>query len=208
MIKWQFGGDKEAIFSPMTGSEPEYEPNKWNNKLNIRKTHNCYAYVFDIVDPNFEKKPQPGYASGYKSLSDDEIRDCDLLMERILADNPSVQRIKFGDRCPEGYRKAYLAVDDSDNPDYHFYRLDKNGYWSHKPGSTSVTSQDGKKKLIIDPEKADRKGSEHHYKKSCSYFCYNPEKTNISNKEVQQLGGRKTLPKKRRKKHLSKRSKK
>jgi len=41
---------------------------------------------------------------------------------------------------------------------YHWYRLDANGFWSHKPGQTRATDLDGaeekKKKKIKDPRKA------------------------------------------------------
>jgi hypothetical protein len=158
MFCWQFGGQRqlEAYFSPMSGAEPIFEPERWNNSANIRKTHNCYAYVLDIVNPKFRKKPQPGYASGYDGLSDSDIRSCDKLMERMMADNPSVNKITFKDKCPRGYRKAFLAVDDQTDPDYHFYRLDNSGYWSHKPGATSATMLDGKKQMIRNPKQADR----------------------------------------------------
>jgi hypothetical protein len=32
--------------------------------------------------------------------------------------------------------------------------LDKNGFWSHKPGQTPATDKDGNGKLITDPRKA------------------------------------------------------
>ena len=39
--------------------------------------------------------------------------------------------------------------------DYHWYRLDSNEYWSHKPGSTPATRYDGAGNLISDPRTAD-----------------------------------------------------
>ena len=41
------------------------------------------------------------------------------------------------------------------NRDYHWYRLDGNGYWSHKPGGTCATNRDGRGKRIKDPRRAD-----------------------------------------------------
>ena len=35
--------------------------------------------------------------------------------------------------------------------DWHWYRLDNNGQWSHKPGSTSVTDTDNIGNVITDP---------------------------------------------------------
>ena len=39
--------------------------------------------------------------------------------------------------------------------DYHWYRLDSNGKWSHKPGSSPVRNRDDSNKLITDPETCD-----------------------------------------------------
>lgn len=38
--------------------------------------------------------------------------------------------------------------------DYHFYRLDKNGKWSHKFGETRPTDVDDNDKVICDPRSA------------------------------------------------------
>lgn len=171
--------NKRAIFSPLNGSEPDYEPEKWNNKINIRKTHNCYAYMFDIIG-NFKSKPQPGYNAGYFHMSDSDIRSCDKVMERIRADNPSVIPSSFKAKCPNGYRKGYFAIDAGEDPDYHFYRLDKTGLWSHKPGSTKVRSENFNGKLIIRPDKARRESNSHRYDKSCGYYCFDPKQSIIS----------------------------
>lgn len=38
--------------------------------------------------------------------------------------------------------------------DFHWYRLDHNKLWSHKPGATAATKYDGDGNLISDPRKA------------------------------------------------------
>ena len=38
--------------------------------------------------------------------------------------------------------------------DFHWYRLDANGRWSHKPGKSSATIYDGANNLIADPRNA------------------------------------------------------
>ena len=150
--------------------------------MKIKKTHNCYAYVLDIINSNFVRKPQPGYSSGYPSLSDNDIRKCDKMFERIKSDNPSLIYSTYEKPCPKGYRKGYLAVDDGINTDYHFYRLDSSGYWSHKPGATKVRTKNFNGKKIIAPHKARRESNSHKYSKSCGYFCFNPKLSTISNK--------------------------
>ena len=181
MISWKFN-KKDVVFSKLNGSEPKYDDKKWNDNLKIKKTHNCYAYVLDIIKESLTKKPQPGYYSGYSYLTDDDIRTCDKMFGRIKSDNESMFKINFRDKCPDGYRKGYLAVDDGKNTDYHFYRLDSDGSWSHKPGSTPAIQSNSDGKIITAPHSATRKSSSHNYNKSCGYFCFDPKKTNISNK--------------------------
>ena len=72
--------------------------------------------------------------------------------------------------------KIALALDiKSDDQDYHFYRLDNNGTWSHKPGSTNATNLDANGDIIIDPQKADR---------DYSYKEYEDEDGNIERGKV------------------------
>ena len=39
--------------------------------------------------------------------------------------------------------------------DFHWYRQDQNGNWSHKPGSTAATNLDNSGNVITDPRTAD-----------------------------------------------------
>ena len=39
--------------------------------------------------------------------------------------------------------------------DFHWYRLDNNGTWSHKPGQTGATNLDDASRTITDPRTAD-----------------------------------------------------
>jgi hypothetical protein len=189
MFLWKFqegNVNKEAVFSPLNGEEPNFSPRKWNTKKKLKKNHNCYAYMLDIIS-DFQSKPPPGYASGHLYMSDNDIRSCDKLFERIKSDNPSVIPSSFKEKCPKGYRKGYFAVDTSDNPDYHFYRLDKNGTWSHKPGSTDVIMQNFDGKMIINPERARRESNSHFYDKSCGFFCFDPTRSSISNRPKKKI---------------------
>jgi hypothetical protein len=55
--------------------------------------------------------------------------------------------------CPSGTYKVALVVSSSD---YHWYRQDSDGLWSHKRGTTPVKRTDESGDLIIDPYIADR----------------------------------------------------
>ena len=55
------------------------------------------------------------------------------------------------------YGVIFFSTGDADNPydrDYHWYRLDDNGFWSHKPGRTHATDRDGEGNRIRDPRMA------------------------------------------------------
>lgn len=55
-------------------------------------------------------------------------------------------KLGFGKR---GYYSAYLVIDEG--VDYHWYRQDKGGLWSHKPGITPVLNADASRHLITNP---------------------------------------------------------
>lgn len=170
--------------SPLSGAEPAYEPKRWNDRKEVRETHNCFAYAMNINDPKqfdacLKSKNcdvpfhQPGAASGHKKFSSQKYKTCSDMVGRLLGDNPMLKITSFSSQCPAGTSKIGLVVDADE--DYHFYRQDSNGFWSHKPGGTPVTNKDAKGALIYDPKLADRnydeKGSKLNYNIFCSYMC-------------------------------------
>jgi len=142
----------------------------------VQATHNCYSYFLDDlrVHPR-AGKPQPGlYAMGpgYNNTV-----SCESVKKRVLKDNPmhvitwSLEKAK--DKCPKGHYKGFLAVNSS-GQDYHFYRQDSDGTWSHKPGGTAVSRTDANRKRIYNPVNADRmygKRGGIDYDKPCTFFC-------------------------------------
>lgn len=79
----------------------------------------------------------------------------------------------FTKKCPAHTSKIALVVDADE--DYHFFRQDTDGMWSHKPGGTPVTNLDAEGRPIYDPKiasrKYDAKGSKLNYDIFCSYLC-------------------------------------
>ena len=142
----------------------------------VQATHNCYSYFLDDlrVYPR-AGKPQPSlYAmgAGYNNAG-----TCESVKRRVLANNPrhvitwSLEKAK--DKCPKGHYKGFLAVN-SWGQDYHFYRQDSDGTWSHKPGGTAVSRTDASRKRIYNPVTADRmygKQGGIDYDKPCTFFC-------------------------------------
>lgn len=170
--------------SPLNGFEPAYEPDRWNGLQEIRETHNCFAYAMNINDPkqvvNCRKNKdcdvpfhQPGSASGHDGFSSERDKTCSEMIARILGDNPGIRMTTFTEQCPTETSKIAIVVDPKE--DYHFFRQDTNGWWSHKPGGTPVTNKDSSKRPIYDPKLANRNytedGGHLNYNKFCSYLC-------------------------------------
>jgi hypothetical protein len=167
--------------APLSGYETVYRPDQYNQFKGIKESHNCFAYAFDYLQLPESKDctkdscpigyPQPGRASGYPKWSKVKGKRCPDLIGRLLGDVPGMTFSTFEGRCPKGMRKIAPVVDEDE--DYHFYRQDSNGLWSHKPGATDVSRLDATKRLIYDPRLASRlyPGSGLHYDQFCGYMC-------------------------------------
>ena len=183
--------------SPLTGYEPKYDPAYYNGTRRVRESHNCFAYAFNHVEmpPEAECNEescvtpfhQPGRKSGYPKWSKSHGKRCPDLLARLKADVPELRTAGFTQRCPAGTSKIALVIapdkcgnqlerkrpcPEAKNGDYHFYRQDSNGFWSHKPGATAVTNKDAEGRPIYDPALASRDyGDRLNYKWFCSYLC-------------------------------------
>jgi hypothetical protein len=167
--------------SPTTGDELLFDPAIWNQHNGVREAHNCFAYAYGFLDmPNTPKCtnekcpisfPQPGRAAGYPKWSKVKGKRCPDVIARALGDVPGSKHATFREQCKKGMRKVAFVVDPKE--DYHVYRQDKNGYWSHKPGGTDVTSVDASKRPIYDPQLASRTypDSGLDYRHFCGYMC-------------------------------------
>jgi hypothetical protein len=147
---------------------PKYEPEKWNNNIYIRKSHNCYAYALNIISNKLANicknklnsnklnsnincpRPQPNMPLGHHDIS-----SCKLIEIRMLKDNPKIKPISNPNLCLKNYYLIALACT-KDKSDYHFYRQDENKLWSHKNGWRKATNKDKQNKLITDPKYSDR----------------------------------------------------
>jgi hypothetical protein len=165
--------------APLSGSELPYNPDEFNKYKGIKNSNNCYAYVLGYTDlpkkctkDNCDESfPQPGRASGYPQWQKVYGKRCPDLIARVMGDIPGIKMAKFTDRCPPRTRKIAVVTDP--NNDYHWYRQDNNGWWSHKPGSTDVINKDTSGRPIYDPHLAKRKSKDSHlnYKNFCGYMC-------------------------------------
>lgn len=139
-------------------SIPGYQPSWWNDGGTIQRWNNCYNYSNNKRTDTFA---QPGAAAGV-SLGLDDMH-CDRVHAAAVADG--IMPLPPGGKCPCTRDQIALVV--WPDEDYHWYRLDAGGRWSHKPGRTQATNLDNSQNPISSPETADRGG----YTEFCGYFC-------------------------------------
>ena len=140
-----------------------------------------------------------GYIDGYK-YSYITIKDADTVRNCAAEDAKqfgiTFTQVEKHDMCPEGTYKVALVVDLEDDPnvanqifysldegiiyltevadmDYHWYRQNSDGTWSHKPGHTEVINTDEDEKVIYDPEICNRTSSRNDYSVFVGYFAVN-----------------------------------
>jgi hypothetical protein len=146
-----------------------------------RESHNCYSYLLNLKSNAAKKlcekelkyndlcrRSQPGYAAGFPSLKTKDF-NCPTIVKRTLADNPNIKPSTFIQACPKDKYKGAIVV--APGRDYHYYRLNDEGYWTHKPGWKPSTAYDAKNNLIKNPELASRNYGELNYSEFCGYVC-------------------------------------
>lgn len=183
------------------GYEPEYNPADWSHPY-IEGSHNCYAYFLNDRKDSIKTKckeiclknnkkgcpkkdsdcqdliPQPGdyyLLNKYGNTKKKETKySCPNMHRKIQSDNPEVFSSKLLEKCPANYYKGAMVVDPGNT--FHFYRQNKDGTWSHKPGILPVNDKDASKRPIAIPHFANRDytnvdDSEIKYSDFCGYYC-------------------------------------
>lgn len=154
----------------------------FNNDPYVRESHNCYSYFLNLHSDkaenvcknelnieNYCRRSQPGYASGFPSLKKRDFT-CSEIVKRTLADNPKMFKTTRNKKCPNDYYKGAVVV--APETDYHYYRLNDEGVWTHKPGYKPSTFLDASNNIIRDPKVASRNyGKELNYTDFCGYTC-------------------------------------
>jgi hypothetical protein len=165
---------------PTSGSEPPYNPGSWNGVANNQSKNNCYNYACNKKTNTFAQPGRKGGTPITFPLS------CKSVTAAAKSDGLVPQNCDLA--CPEGSYKVALVVDptggDGLGPDFHWYRQDSGGNWSHKPGAGEATNQDSSGKAIPDPRTADRRrkgktAMQPGYTDFCGCFCVDPTKVAI-----------------------------
>tara|TARA_B110001450_G_scaffold256382_1_gene286651 strand:+ start:57 stop:809 length:753 start_codon:yes stop_codon:yes gene_type:complete len=206
---------------PENSTEIFSDNNSFNDNLYLRESHNCYMYflnkknneVVRMCQKDYHKhklcrRAQPGYVSGHPMLGKHDYK-CPKIMGRTLSDNPNIYEIgEFGKCAPTHYKGALVVAP---NRDYHYYRENDDGQWSHKPGYKPSTNYDSKNNLILNPRKAMRDyGGTLNYKDFCGYLCVprNDKRKQMAhwNKSQMQQGGKSMRKIKKKGKHDKKKT--
>ena len=162
---------------PTNGYEITYSPSSWSGY--VQNCCNCYAYALNNqVYPGTNLlwfMQQMGFYKGadyqYSALTETNIytaviNDYNAYNEEF-GKALTFQRIGRYDICPAGTYKVALVAS---NNDYHWYRQDADGLWSHKRGLNPVERTDYSGNLIIDPYIADRG----EYTEFLGYYAVTP----------------------------------
>jgi hypothetical protein len=100
--------------------------------------------------------------------------------------------------CPLGYYKVtlHIAPFNGFRKDYHWYRQDRNGCWSHKPALGEATQNEWPGQtgsLISDPRESSKihptSNPPLHYSEFCGFFCVRARENGIPTEAARQTGG-------------------
>ncbi len=161
---------------PRSGAELPYDPGAWNSDRNIKTTNNCYSYAAHDLRTHknaYDTLPTPGVASGMGPLtfplSADDIRG------RAQLDDFSLKSDCETMCTPDRYKvMGFLSM--VEGGQFHFYRQDADGCWSHKPGASDVTNLDPSGNKIGDPRSpcTSKAYPPHNYDQFFGCFCVKP----------------------------------
>lgn len=145
---------------------PQYNPGAWNDANGIEFNNNCYNYGCDIQTGTYA---QPGRGSGQKWTQ----LTCDNVTSAAIRDGLVPVDCDQGCGCSECCHQVALVMAPYD---YHWYRKDRDGRWSHKMGGSPATNLDSSNNIITDPRTANRGG----YTTFCGCFCVCKAKVTIN----------------------------
>ncbi|KAL4219737.1 hypothetical protein ACF0H5_020151 [Mactra antiquata] len=135
---------RQAMIRPVNQQvcSVRFEPEKWNVQ-GVRRRNNCYNYATNRQTNTFA---QPGRGSGRK-FTQLEAND---VYSACLRDGLTKLN------APDAGNECLIALVIWPGEDFHFYRLDDNGFWSHKSGQTLARDYDDSNNKISNPQTADR----------------------------------------------------
>lgn len=143
----------------------KFEPSKWHicdqqELANCERNANCYSYALN--NPTYYwAVPGMGFA---KTTTGHFLRSATSIFEAFPSDEAYRHALIDGSKkdgllpttepkAPEGYRLVALFISDkAGNRDFHWYRQDDDGTWSHKDGRSAPSNKDDDGNIIQDPQ--------------------------------------------------------
>ncbi len=125
----------------------------------------CYTYAMRDLDPTRSTKKIPGGTGNYDNT-------CNDMIQSIQEDYPE-KNVYPSSHCPSDYYKVAPFIDPSqDHYEFHFYRQEQNGSWTHKMGAEGYpTNVDANGHVITNPSIADRDYGNLNYTMECPTLC-------------------------------------
>jgi len=167
IFKYVKSGSKYTV-SGTFEKYPKWSTSTWSGKTSYA---NCYAYALNIYGNTKNHKLQPGDLSG-KHWNSYSGAIGQKLITAFRADLKKMsQDLKYktnqylqswdqnyaGPVNGAGYDVALVyGYGTKGDFDYHWYRKDSNGKWSHKRGLTAITNVDASGKTITNPKTCNR----------------------------------------------------
>jgi hypothetical protein len=143
LSEWAFSRASATCISKAQDA-PLYDPSRWNVDP-FQDENSCYNYA---NDQRLHQVAEPGVGGGIKINF-----SCGGLLAGAKADHLHfVNDAKTALGPGQGWYVALATTPRLD--DFHFYRQDSSGCWSHKVGLGEATNIDDDRKVITDPEVA------------------------------------------------------
>jgi hypothetical protein len=133
---------------PACSCAPQYEPQWWNDAASGGSRqifNNCYNYATNYRTDTFA---QPGLGTG--QIFPSPITSVGMSAAAVRDALEQTQQ----STCPKEGNLVALFI--APSIDFHWYRLGRNGLWTHKPGPTPATNVDNSGAIIHDPRQANR----------------------------------------------------
>ncbi|MFA8300292.1 MAG: hypothetical protein ACEPOV_09040 [Hyphomicrobiales bacterium] len=146
---------------------PDYNPDWWNDgkdEYSTQSRHNCYAYAVNYYfEDTLQEGAKPGRTVGINISAPFSAQEC---IDAAVADGLMV--LEGEEEPPLGWCKVALFLelapsntDGTVAEDFHWFRRDKNGFWSNKGSETAVSNLDVNGVPILDTRQSGQ--SKHNY---------------------------------------------
>lgn len=136
-----------------------FNPGFWNDDATTLRNNNCYNYASNWRTNTFAQ-PGRGVGAMYTAVT------CAEVTRAALADGMHRRYDCFPDTEKPRPLVALVVAPGPSFIDYHWYRLQSEPFWGHKPGGTAARNTDNSGVVITNPETANRGP----YTQFCGYF--------------------------------------